>query len=351
MFSRRGFLCVASSSSLALAANPRAEDKPEVKKPEPLLSAAARKAIDAGLKYLKDAQHKDGSFGTLARGNIGITSLCGLAMLSGGHQAGLGAFGGSLDQALDFVMGKEDVGGVRPGFLHNPTASPHGPMYNHGLGVMFLAAADGKISDPKRAKKVREVLGRAVALTLKSQNAEKGWRYQPTSQDSDVTVTAGQVFGLRMARDAGIGVPKAALDGAARYLKKCQDANGGFRYMARGGMPNWSRTAAALLGLYCAGVTRGPEIERGLAFLLKNHPDLKPARPDMHYFFGHYHAALATWAAGGEYRRKWYEPARDELIARQRPGGNWLDQICTHYGTAAALIALQAPNGFLSPEF
>ena len=100
-----------------------------------------------------------------------------------------------------------------------------------------------------------------------------------------------------------------------------------------------------------AGFTRGPEIERGLAFLLKNRPNLKGARPDMHYFFGHYHAALATWAAGGEFRRKWYEPARDELIARQTAGGNWLDPISAHCGTAMALIALQVPNGQLSPEF
>ena len=39
--------------------------------------------------------------------------------------------------------------------------------------------------------------------------------------------------------------------------------------------PGWARTAAALLALYSAGVTRGQEVERGLAYLLKNRPDPK----------------------------------------------------------------------------
>jgi hypothetical protein len=225
-------------------------------------------------------------------------------------------------------------------------------MYNHGFGVMFLATAHGHVADKKRAEKVRDLLGRAVELTLASQNAQKGWRYTPTSRDSDLTVTAGQVCALRAARDAGVGVPKAALDGAAGYIKRCQDKDGGFYYMLAGaGKPTWVRTGAGLLALYSAGVTRGREVEQALKFLLANRPDPKAGRPDLHYYFGHHYAALATWAAGGEARKEWYTGARDELMARQTADGNWTDPICTHYATAMALIALQAPGGRLSPEF
>ncbi len=356
MWSRRRFLLqsAASSTALALAARVRGEDRVEPTKPDPLLTPAARKAVDAGLKYLKDHQHENGAFGTGSyKGSVGITSLCGLAVLSAGHQPGAGAFGALLDAALDFVASQEDA--RQPGFLHNPTASPHGPMYGHGYGVMFLAAAHGHVADKKRAGKVRELLGRAVELTLTSQNAQKGWRYLPTSRDSDVTVTAGQVCALRAARDAGIGVPKAALDGAADYVKRCQDTDGGFHYMAGGGgKTGWARSAAGLLALYSAGVTRGREVEGALKYVLANRPDPKApgaARPDMHYYFGHSYSALATWAAGGDARKEWYTAARDELIARQGADGAWTDQICPHYATAMALIALQAPGGRLSPEF
>ena len=352
MWSRRHFLshCTATSAGLLWAAHVRANDKPEAKNAEPLLTPAAQKGIESGMKWLNEQQHKDGSFGTAAyRGSVGITSLCGLALLSGGHRPGIGVFGPALDSALDFVLSKEDPG--RPGYLNNADASPHGPMYNHGFAVLFLATAHGNVRDAKRAEKLRAVLGRSVELTLASQNAEKGWRYLPVSRDSDLTVTAGQVCALRAARDAGIGVPRAALDGAAGYIKKCQDGTGGFRYMPVAGASGWARTAAGLLALYSAGVTRGAEVERGLAFLLKSQQAPRAPLPDSYYYYGHYYAALATWAAGGDARKQWYPTARDELLSRQTPGGNWTDAISPHYATAMALIALQAPHGRLSPEF
>ena len=111
MWSRRHFLshCTATSAGLLWAAHVRANDKPEAKKAEPLLTPAAQKAIESGMKWLKEQQHKDGSFGTAAyRGSVGITSLCGLALLSGGHRPGIGVFGPALDTALDFVLSKED---------------------------------------------------------------------------------------------------------------------------------------------------------------------------------------------------------------------------------------------------
>jgi hypothetical protein len=354
MASRRHFLrhCLASSAGLVWASRIWAGDKAEAKKPEPVVTPAAQKAIASGLKYLKEQQHKDGSFGTAAFvGNVGITSLCGLAMLSAGHRPGAGAFGQVLDSALDYVVGQEDP--KQRGFLFNPKASPHGPMYNHGFAVLLLARAHGHVADKKQAANLTAVLGRAVGLTVASQNAEKGWRYRPESKDSDLTVTAGQVCALRAAQDVGIKMPKEVLEGAADYVKKCQNPDGGFRYMVHGpaGVSSYARTAAGLLALYSAGVTRGQEVERGLALLLKSRPDAKVPRPDMHYYFGHYHAALATWAAGGNARKEWYPATRDELVGRQGEDGSWKDQICAHYATAMALIVLQAPNGFLSPKF
>jgi hypothetical protein len=366
MWSRRWFLrCCAASSAGLLWPRPaypegnatveknepeEKKGKPKAPRPDPLFTPAARKAVAAGLKYLTAAQHKDGSFGTRGfKGNVGLTSLCGLAFLAAGRRPGAGAPGKVLDAALDFVLGKEQA---RPrGFLHNRNASPHGPMYDHAFAVQLLATAHDRLADKKRAGKVHAVLARAVALTLASQNAEKAWRYRPTSRDSDLTVTAAQLCALRMARDAGIGVPRAALAGAAGYVKKCAGATGGFHYMPRAGKPSWGRTAAGVQALYSAGLTRGAEVRRGLAYLLANRPDPKAKKLDLHHYHSHFYAALATWSAGGDTRKKWYEGARDEMVARQLGAGNWASPICPHYATAMALIALQAPSGVLSPEF
>src|SRR5262245_39098997 len=158
MWSRRDFLHCGAAAPVGLAwAIPAfGDDKAEAKKPDPLLTPAAQKAVASGLKYLQGQQHRDGSFGTSGfRGNVGITGLCGLAMLSAGHKPGaVGAFGQALDNAIDFVLAQEDQ--KTRGFLHNPKGTPHGPMYGHGFAVQFLAAAHDKVADRRRAGKLDE---------------------------------------------------------------------------------------------------------------------------------------------------------------------------------------------------
>jgi hypothetical protein len=122
--------------------------------------------------------------------------------------------------------------------------------------------------------------------------------------------------------------------------------------MKQGGPPAFARTAAGVVALYSAGVYQGPEIERGLRYLMQFKPNQafpRHAVHDLHYFYGHYYAAQAMWTAGGTYWAEWYPAIRDELIARAgaRTDGGWPDSICSHYGTAMACIILQIPNNYL----
>ena len=51
---------------------------------------------------------------------------------------------------------------------------------------------------------------------------------------------------------------------------------------------------------------------------------------------------------GGDDWKAWYMAIRDDLLARQsRQGGSWSDSVGTDYGTAMALIILQAPKNYL----
>ena len=68
---------------------------------------------------------------------------------------------------------------------------------------------------------------------------------------------------------------------------------------------------------------------------------------DIHYFYGHYYATQAMWAAGGDYWKEWFPFIRDELVGRQYNDGFWVDGICIHYATAMACIILQVPNNYL----
>ncbi len=320
------------------------------------------KAIERGLAFLAARRRPDGSFGTgNYAGNTAVTSLCGLAFMAGGHQPQRGHYGRIVTDAVRFILSQESRN--QPGFLHNPLATPHGPMYGHGFATLFLAEVSGMVPDKDLSKQVHDTLRRAVQCILKAQNREGGWRYNPTPNDADLSVTICQIMALRAARNAGVAVPDDKVASCVKYVKNCQDKTSGwFRYMGQGGggggQQAFARTAAGVVALYSAGIYKGPEIELGLRFMRDNKPVLNAMGRfeqfrqfraiDMHYFYGHYYAAQAMYVAGGDYWAKWFPYIRDELLASQRPAdGAWEDAICTHYATAMACLILQVPNNYL----
>lgn len=315
------------------------------------------RSINTGLAYLANAQNRDGSWGTgQNQGNIAVTSLCGLALMAGGNQPGRGQYGAHVTKALQFVLSKR---GQPQGFLFNNQASSHGPMYEHGFATLFLAEAHGMVNQRAMRDQLRESLEQAVDLIKRTQNAEGGWRYRPARADADISVTICQIMALRAARNAGIAVPKSVADNCTKYVKNCQDVRngGGFRYQPGGGPTGFARTAAGVVALYSAGIYEGPEVKKGLEYLLTYKPGagnnqgggLFGGEYEIHYYYGHYYAAQAMWIAGGNYWREWY-PAICKDLNRRRNGndGSWSDnRFDRHYCTAMALIVLQIPNNYL----
>jgi prenyltransferase beta subunit len=322
-----------------------------------MITPAADKAIDQGLAYLANNQNANGSFGTVFhKGNVAITSLAALALMSGGHQPGRGKYGKNVTAALDFML-KQQVNNPK-GYIFNQEGihnGLHGPMYGHGFATLFLGEVYGMAHKKELRAKLKGAVKDAVQLVVKSQNREGGWRYQPNSQDADISVTICQIMALRSARNAGIAVPKSTVDRCTKYVKDCQNEDGGFRYtMQRGQASGFARTAAGVVALYSAGVYKGPAVEKGLDYLMKFKPGTQVDQLNnmgfremqMHYFYGHYYAVQAMWTAGGKYWKEWYPAIRNELLGRQRDGV-WDDRICPHYGTAMACIILQIPNNYL----
>ena len=164
-----------------------------------------------------------------------------------------------------------------------------------------------------------------------------------------MSVTVCQMMALRAARNCGIAVPKTTVDNCVEYVRKCQNADGGFRYQLIGRpMSDFPRSAAGVVVLYNAGVTDGRDLERGLAYLMRSPPRGDLLRHDPHYFYGQYYAVQAMWHAGDDHWRQWFPAIRDELVSRQLPDGGWSDsQINTEYGTAMACLILQIPNNVL----
>lgn len=306
-----------------------------------LLNSAAERGVIKGLDFLARNQHSQGAIGSGSYSDsVAVTALAGIAMLSSGSTPGEGPYGEHIERALEFVLDNTS----RSGFVANTRSTAHhGPMYDHGFGTLFLAECYGMTRRPE----IREKLKKAVQLIVYTQNKEGGWRYQPQrTEDADLSVTICQIMALRAARNAGIFVPKNTVDKCIEYVRKSQNADGGFRYMLPFGPSAFPRSAAGIVALYSAGVYEGKELDRGLDYLQTNAPGQR-LRLSSHYFYGHYYAVQAMFQAGGDHWQKWFPAIRDELMRSARPDGSWSDSTCPEYGTAMACIILQVPNNYL----
>ena len=315
-----------------------AENKPAKNEITPEMT----RSVERGLAYRASLQNDDGSFGRGRYGrHVGIASLAALAFMADGNLPGRGRYGEQVARALEFVLANKSESGLLA------AESTTGPMYGHGFATLFLGEIYGMNPNDSR---VRDALVRAIDLILNSQNDEGGWRYNPVPYDADVSVTICQVMAMRSARNAGIKIPKDTIDRAVRYVRDCQNADGGFRYMRQPGSSAWPRAAAGVASLFYAGVYEDDSIERGLEYLSSNSMIANTGGPQMqaHYFYGQYYATQAMYLAGGDRWEQWWSRVRDELIAMQSDDGSWIDhQAGESYATAMALIVLQMPNRYL----
>ncbi len=310
------------------------------------LDDETRERTKRGLEWLAKHAAKDLGAGGYGSTSIAITALAGIAFLAGGNMPGEGPYGKEVDAVLDTVIKNTQETGLiaKPG--------DGSPMYDHGFATLFLAEVYGMTH---RAD-VKEKLQLALRLIVSTQNKEGGWQYQPQPLTADTSATICQVMALRAARNAGIHVPRTTIDNAMNYTKRCQNADGGYRYMLTGGdsRSGWARTSASTVALYYMGKYEGTEIERAAEYLKRHLPgkgqadDGDPgAVAGYMFFYGNYYMCQTMFMLGGEHWAAYWPLIKTELVKRQQKDGNWTGEAGEVYATSMALIILQVPNRLL----
>jgi hypothetical protein len=304
---------------------------------EYLGNAKTEAAVKKALKYLADTQNADGSWGGAGySSDVGIVGICSLAFMSAGHQPDRGPYGQVLRKAADYLVKYSN----RTGLIYNPQAAAGPPMYGHGFATLAMAELYGMT----RRNDLRDKLESAVALILRTQNPEGGWRYQPRIADADISVVICQIMALRAAANAGIRVPKETTARAIDYVKRCaNNADGGFSYMASNRGSGQARTGAGVLSLIVMGERNSDECKRGLEYLMTR----PPGNRDGHVFYALYYCTQAMYQAGGKYWKYWYPKAAEYLLTNQRPDGSWYDGPGQSYATGMGVLALQVPASLL----
>lgn len=303
-------------------------------------------AVTKGLTSLAREQNEDGSFGKGRYDkNVAVTALSCLAFMADGNTPGRGDYHKNVEKGLAYILQSSTETGLLA------ADSTNGPMYGHGFATLFLGEVYGMTiggGDTALAGRVHETLVKAVHLIEQTQNEEGGWRYNPVPYDADISVTICQIMALRSARNAGIEIPKETIDRAVEYVRKCQNADGGFKYQLTTGSSMWPRSAAGVAALFYAGIYKDEAIDKGIEYITASALPGEGNRPAAHYYYGHYYAVQAMYLAGGDAWAKWWPAIRKELLDKQQPDGSWPDpSVGPAYGSAMAMIILQMPKRFL----
>jgi hypothetical protein len=312
---------------------------------------------DAATGIINNRDEKGERILTKRRNETAMTSLSLLALASMGHQPGDPTpEGTAMRKALAYVVRPESQ--ESDGYFGNVDGSR---MYGHGIITLMLAEMLGMGGDAAQDALIRERCRKAIDLILRAQKVRKkddergGWRYTPDQSDSDMSVTVWQVMALRAAKNAGMDVPKEAIDDAVGYIKRLYSPGdekqpglyGGFGYSSPG--REISTTAEGLLALQVCGQYTAPEVLGASEKLLRDGVD----RKERWFFYTTYYYAQGMYQRGGKFAEQGKRVTADLLLSRQSREGWWEGdggeerQGGRIYATSMAVLSLAVKNHFL----
>ena len=182
----------------------------------PITAEMVRRAIDRGVKYLKDQQDpRSGTWNDMADYPKGVTALCTLALLNSGVEPS----DPSIQKALTTLRKVK------------PTKT-----YSVSLRTMAMCAAEPKRDLP--------IIQRYVRWLESTQLPNGLWSYPSGGGDNSNTQFA--ILALHEAERVGAKVDPATWRRAADYWAGCQNADGSWGYQA-----NWKE---GLGSMTCAGI-------------------------------------------------------------------------------------------------
>jgi hypothetical protein len=266
-------------------------------------------AIDRGLASLRQKQQPNGSW----ENHAGVTSLGVMAFLAKGYSPGLQPYGDTVNRGIDYILGLPN----KNGYINQGG----GGMYTHCMAALMLSEVSGMV-DPERQERIDKLLPKALELILTAQRVNKGakmqggWRYEPTANDSDISLSGWAFMALLAAKNSAAPVPREAIDKGLEFLVRCANADGGFGYTPGSGS-GAARTGVGLLCLELSGKHRSPETLKAGQFLLKR------GWVDSHFYYGAYYAAQGMFQLGGEEWEEFAPKLYEAILAKQEADGSW----------------------------
>ncbi len=272
------------------------------------------RALKQAVTFLLKSQRENGSYGE--QHPTAFTGLAVMAMMAVGQTPDDPVAGEAMRKGIRYVLSQMGSDGYFG-------QSDNSRMYGHGICTLMLLEAAGMTKDKVLERRIVDQGRKAIRLILAAQGVKKqprhlgGWRYEPTSGDSDLSLTGWQTMALRAGKDIGVNVPQSAIDGAVGFIRRMASPQGGFGY--EGPEDRSALRGVGLLTLSVCGAYDAQESQRTAALILKDPPTWKG--PFMYYSV--YYSSVGMYQVGGDAWEQFYPLIDKLLLEHQNEDGSW----------------------------
>lgn len=265
-----------------------------------------------------------------------IASLAGLAFLANGHLPGDdGPYGKTVAAALRYVMGTM----APDGYVGQGDRSG---MYIHAISSLFALSCLGMQADEALEPELADWCRRGLDVILSAQQVSKtaaaqgGWRYDPYTSDSDISVTCWQLLVLHTARQAGFEVEPPVFNAAQAYLNRAfvavepeagQDKDspaGGYLYrppVSREPSPSSTALVVFIQSLFDAADER--RTSEALTYLRRYPPTWGGPQYGGFFYFSAFYMVQGMFQVGGEEWESFGPRMATLLLDHQAGDGSW----------------------------
>jgi len=291
------------------------------------------RAVLQALRWLKDHQNEDGSWGEKPYG-AAMTGLALLCFLGHGEDHWSEEFGATVRKAIVWFVGQQDEKGY--------FSQGHRWTYQHGIATLAMAEAYGLT----RVETLRPVVEKAVQLICEGQTEQGGWYYGYAKVKSDGThwpggdtcVSGWQIQALSAAWCSGIQLKdnmlRDARDLAAKDIKSRFDSKVGCGYWgtkpSRNEAANYCTTGIGTLCLQFLGEDGCREAKWGLDIMKAYDCDWAETKGGAvgMPLYGWYYITQAMYYSAPDPRENlywlyWNPLCSTMLVNRQEADGHW----------------------------
>jgi hypothetical protein len=333
-------------------------------------------AVLRGLRWLASQQKPDGYWGDISKSNqtwhdrkwtssmvsdqraTRLTALSLLAFLAHGETPQSAEFGGTVQRAIEYLLGQQDP---ETG-LFVPLASSRPEKSGEDLGVYAHAQATYALAEAyalTRAPVLKRPVEQGLRVIIAGQLENGAWGNWYEQNIADASATSWQIQALKAASAAGIRMEglDAAMGKAVNGIA-CLYKGEGIWYYRKGDLLKAPReggpvmSGAMVLSLQLLGLQNDPMVLAGLRYMNDfgvtewNQAWENPINKSLPATYEWYYNTQAVFQRGGSRWISWNKDFAPMLLSHQNPEGWWLgigqepgeEQI---YSTGLCTLALQ----------